>query len=52
MTERTKSVEASAQKMAQISSADPKQTSRYYHEVMRDAIEIVKSSESRRKHGK
>jgi len=43
---------ASAQKMAQISSRDPQQSSGYYHEVMRDAINIVKSSEARRRTAK
>lgn len=47
-----KSMTASAQKMAQISSRDPQQASRYYHDVMRDAITIVKSSEDRRKSAK
>lgn len=47
-----KSMTASAQKMAQISSRDPQQASRYYHDVMRDAITIVKSSEARRKSAK
>ncbi|HQD60452.1 MAG TPA: hypothetical protein PLS37_04440 [Propioniciclava tarda] len=48
----TKSMTGSAQKMAQISSGDPQQTSRYYHDVMRDAIKIVKSSEAKRKAAK
>ncbi len=47
-----KSMSASAEKMAQISSRDPQQATRYYHDVMRDAIQIVKSSEAQRKTGR
>lgn len=40
---------ASSSRMSQISSRDPQAASRYYHEVMREAIQIVKSSEAQRR---
>ena len=42
------SAHASSQ-MSQISSRDPEKVSRYYHEAMRDAVEMVKAAEAQRK---
>lgn len=39
----------SRQKLAQFSSRDPKQTSRYYHEVMSEATKAVRSAGEQRK---
>ncbi len=50
MARNTKSFSAaSSSRMSQISSRDPQAASRYYHEVMREAIQIVKSSEAQRR---
>jgi hypothetical protein len=42
----TSASERAASQMSQISSRDPENVSRYYHEAMRDAIKIAKSAEA------
>jgi hypothetical protein len=42
------SARASSQ-ISQISSRDPEKVSRYYHEAMRDAVQMVKAAEAQRK---
>lgn len=50
MAKNTKAFSAaSSSRMSRISSRDPQAASRYYHEVMREAIQIVKSSEAQRR---
>ena len=49
MAKKSKAMTASAQQLSQISSRDPQQTSRYYHDVMREAVKTVKSAEAQRR---
>jgi len=52
MAKVVRSMSASARassQMSQISSRDPEKVSRYYHEAMRDAVEMVKAAEAQRK---